>query len=149
MSKKGNYSITRTKSINTKCNKSLNDIFRKKQLQSIESENQKFIMRLQTKKPTLNTLKLRKDWEDNKSVIKRMTNCQFHLTQFKTRTSRIRSLTSQRLFREKFEDFKITRLKTIDGHKMVIKMEFIDGYLKIIGDGRDHKDLKVITIPKE
>jgi hypothetical protein len=32
MSKKGNYSVARTKSINTKTNKSLNEIFRKKQL---------------------------------------------------------------------------------------------------------------------
>ncbi len=94
MTKKGNYSVARTKSINTKCNKSLNQIFRKKQLQNIELENKRFLMRLQSKKPTLNTIKLRKDWEDNKSVIKRMANCEFNLTQFKIKDSRVRSMTT-------------------------------------------------------
>lgn len=35
MTKRGSYSVAKTKSINTKLNKSLNDIYRKKQLQSI------------------------------------------------------------------------------------------------------------------
>lgn len=35
MAKRGSYSVAKTKSINTKLNKSLNDIYRKKQLQSI------------------------------------------------------------------------------------------------------------------
>lgn len=62
MAKRGSYSVAKTKSINTKLNKSLNDIFRKKQLQSIELENKRFLLRLQSKKPTVNTMKLRKDW---------------------------------------------------------------------------------------
>lgn len=149
MNKNGHYSVTKTKSIHSKCNKSLNDILRKKQMQNIEEENNRFVLRLQTKKPTFNTLKLRKDWEDNKNVIKRMTNCEFHLTHFKTKSIRIRSLTSERLFREKFEDLKITRFKNIDGRKMVIQIEFVDKVLKITGDCRDHQELKVIEIPKE
>lgn len=32
---------------------------------------------------------------------------------------------------------------------MLIKIEFSDGFLKIVGDSRDHKDLKVIDIPKD
>lgn len=75
MSKKGNYSVARTKSINTKTNKSLNEIFRKKQLQFIELQNKRFLARLQNKKPTLNNVRLMHEWNDNKEVIKRMTNC--------------------------------------------------------------------------
>jgi ATP adenylyltransferase/5',5'''-P-1,P-4-tetraphosphate phosphorylase II len=149
MTKKGSYSVSRTKSMNTKTNKSLNEIYRKKQMQSIELENKRFLMRLQGKRPTVNTLKLRRDWEDNKSVIKRMANCEFNMTQFKSKDSRIRSMTSERLFRQKFDDAKISKFRVIDGHKMLIKIEFSDGYLKIVGDSRDHKDLKVIEIPKE
>lgn len=37
----------------------------------------------------------------------------------------------------------------IDGQRMLIKVEFVDGILKIVGDCRDHKDLKVIEIPRE
>jgi len=40
-------------------------------------------------------------------------------------------------------------MATIDGHKMMIRIEFIDDFLKIVGDSQDHKDLKVIEIPKE
>lgn len=53
------------------------------------------------------------------------------------------------MFRQKYEDIKISKFKVIDGHKMLIKIEFADGFLKIVGDSRDHKDLKVIDIPKE
>lgn len=94
-------------------------------------------------------MKLRKDWEDNKSVIKRMANCQFNLTHFISKDSRIRSFTSDRLFRHKIEDSKINRTKLIDGHKINIRIEFADGFLKIVGDCRDHRDLKVIEIPRE
>jgi len=44
--------------------------------------------------------KLRKDWEENKSVVKRMANHQFNLTHFKSKDSRLRSFTSDRLFRQ-------------------------------------------------
>ncbi len=53
-------------------------------------------------------------------------------------------MTSERMFRQKYQDLKVSKIKTIDGHKMLIKIEFVDGYLKIVGDSRDHKDLKVI-----
>lgn len=32
---------------------------------------------------------------------------------------------------------------------MLIKIEFNGGLLKIVGDSKDHKDLKVIEIPKD
>jgi hypothetical protein len=146
---KGNYSVARTRSTNTKANKSLNDILRRKQLESIESENKRFLMRLQSKKATLDSSKLRRDWEDNKSVIKRMANEKFNMTHFKTRDSRLRSFTSDRLFRNPLEDIRISKVRTVDGQRIVIKVEFGDGMLKIVGDCRDHKDLKVIEIPKD
>ena len=93
MSKKGSYSVNKTKNIRTKVNKSLNQFYRKRQAQEIEIENKRFVQRLQQKKPTLNMDKLNKDWLDNKSVIKRMANYQFNLTSIKS-TSRVRSITS-------------------------------------------------------
>ena len=149
MSKKGNYSVARTKSINTKTNKSLNEIFRKKQLQFIELQNKRFLARLQNKKPTLNNVRLMHEWNDNKEVIKRMTNCYFNLTHFKSKTSRIRSFTSSKLYRSKYEAMRLNKIKVIDGRRMLIKIEFSDGLLKIVGDCKDYKDLKVIEIPYE
>jgi hypothetical protein len=35
-------------------------------------------------------------------------------------------------------------MRNIDGYNMLVKIEFIDGALKIIGDAQDNKDLKVI-----
>jgi hypothetical protein len=89
------------------------------------------------------------DWNDNKEVIKRMTNCEFNLTHFKSKTSRIRSFTSSKLYRSKYEAMRLNKIKVIDGRRMLIKIEFSDGLLKIVGDCKDYKDLKVIEIPYE
>ena len=58
MSKKGSYSMGKTKNIRTKVNKSLNQFYRKRQMEDIEVENKRFVSRLQHKKPTLNMEKL-------------------------------------------------------------------------------------------
>lgn len=34
--------------------------------------------------------------------------------------------------------------KVIDGVNLLIKIEFTDKYLKIVGDAQDNKDLKII-----
>lgn len=149
MQTKGSYSVARTRSLCNKTNKSLNDNLRRRQLESIESENKKFLLRLQSKKATLDNSKLQRDWEDNKSVIKRMANCQFNLTHFKSTSSRLRSLTSERLSRLTIEDIRFSRVKAIDGQRMAIRVEFADGTLKIVGDCKDQKDLKVIEIPRD
>lgn len=149
MQTKGNYSVARTRSLCNRTNKSLNDNLRRRQLESIESENKKFLLRLQSKKATLDNSRLQREWEDNKSVIKRMANCQFNLTHFKSSNTHLRSLTSERLSRINIEDIRFSRTKTIDGQRMAIRVEFIDGILKVVGDCRDQKDLKVIEIPRE
>lgn len=77
-----------------------------------------------------------------------MANYEFNVTHFKSKDSRIRSFTSDRLFRNKIEEVKINRIKSIDGQRMVIKIEFVGEFLKIVGDCRDKKDLKVIEIPR-
>lgn len=46
MSKQGEYSVYKTKSIRTRANKSLNEFYRKKQQETIEEENKRFIKRL-------------------------------------------------------------------------------------------------------
>ena len=144
MSKKGNYSVQRTKSINTKANKSLNDIYRKRQLQSIEHENQKFVQRLQSRRATLNISKLNRDWEDNKSVIKKMANHKFYLTNL----SRLKPGTSDKLGNLRLDHMKFSKMKVIGGQKMLVTVEFNDIFLKVTGDCQDNSDLKVIEVPK-
>ena len=145
MSKKGTYSVQRTRSINTKANKSLNDIYRKRQLQSIEHENQKFVQRLQNRKATLNVAKLNRDWADNKSVIRKMANHKFNLTNL----SRLKPGTSDKLSYSRFDNMKLSKIKVIGGQKMLVTVEFTESLLKITGDCQDSSDLKVIEIPKE
>lgn len=91
--------------------------------------------------------KLNKDWVDNKSVIKRMANCQFNLTSIKS-NSRVRSITAEKFYKSKYEKAKVTKFKNIDGCKMLIKIEFVDEVLKITGDAQNSKDLKVIEVPR-
>ena len=148
MSKKGSYSVNKGKNIRTKVNKSLNQFYHKRQMEDIEIENKRFVQRLQQKKPTLNMDKINKDWIDNKGVIKRMANCQFNLTSIRS-SSRVRSITSEKFYQNNLKKTKITRLKNIDGQKMLIKIEFVDDVLKITGDSQGSKELKVIDIPKE
>lgn len=63
------------KNFRTKVNRSLNQIYRKKQEENIALENQRYITRVLNKKPTLNLEKIDKDWRYNKKVMKRMSNC--------------------------------------------------------------------------
>ncbi len=125
MSKKGAYSVSKTKNIRTKVNKSLNQIYRKRQLEEIELENKRFVLRLQQKRPTLNIEKLNKDWLDNKNVIKRMANYEFNLTSIKS-TSRVRSITLDKFYKSKYDRVKFSKVRLINGQKMLIRVEFTD-----------------------
>jgi hypothetical protein len=142
MSKQGAYSAGKT---HRKTNKSLNEIYRRKQMESIEIENRRFLQRLQSKKPTMNLDKLAKEWQDNKGVIRRLANHEFNLTTLRSH-SRVKQNNS---IRSKLENIKLTRVRMIDGQRMVVRIEFMDEMLKIVGDCQDQKDLKVIEIPKE
>ena len=71
-----------------------------------------------------------------------MANADFHLTNIKT--SRIRSITSERLSKTKYQNMKLTRIKVIDGQRMLIKIEFVGNFLRIIGDTQKRKDIKII-----
>lgn len=73
--KDGSYSVAKMKNFRTKVNKSLNQIYRKKQEESIALENQRYEVRLFNKKPTLNLEKIDRDWKNNKRAMKRMSNC--------------------------------------------------------------------------
>lgn len=44
---------------------------------------------------------------------------------------------------------KLVKGKVIDGHKMLIKIEFVGDFLKIVADAQDKRDIKIIEIPKE
>jgi hypothetical protein len=37
----------------------------------------------------------------------------------------------------------------VDGHKMLIKIEFVGEFLKIVADTQDKRDIKIIEIPKD
>jgi hypothetical protein len=148
MSKRSSYSIGRSNNIRTKVNKSLNQFYRKRQMENIEMENKRFVQRLQQKKPTLNMERLQKDWLENKGVIKRMANCQFNLTSIKS-SSRVRSITGDRFYKSKYDKVKLSRFKNIAGQNMLIKVEFIGEVLRITGDSQSSKDIKVIEIPRD
>lgn len=151
MSNYGAYSVYKTKKSHTKVSKSLNDIYRKKQTDNIQYQNKRFLLRLQNKRATLDLSKLNKDWSDNQKVIRRMAKGEFHLTNLRsTANSRNRQRsTSDSFYRNKWERFKMSKRRNIDGYEMLIKIEFVDGVLKIVGDAEDNKDLKVIEIPKQ
>lgn len=148
MSKKGTYSVIKTKNIRSKVNKSLNEIYRKRQMENIELQNKRFVHRLQNKKPTVNIDKLNKDWVDNKGTIRRMANAEFNLTNIKS-SSRVHSITNDKFYKTRFDKLKIMKIRTIDGQKFVLRIEFTDELLKIVGDPQDSKDIKIIEIPKE
>lgn len=61
LGRKALYSVSKTKS-NGKGSKSLNEIFRKKKLETIEIENKQLLTRLSNKRATLDTNKMKKEW---------------------------------------------------------------------------------------
>ena len=65
--------------------------------------------------------KLNRDWADNKSVIKRMSNYQFNLTSIKS-ASRVRWMATEKLLKSKYSQIQIRKFISIDGHKMLIKI---------------------------
>ena len=77
-----------------------------------------------------------------------MANIDFYLTNIKS-ASRMKSITSYRLYKSKYDKMKLIRRKVVDGEKMLIKIEFIGDMLKIVGDSQGSKDIKIIEIPKE
>lgn len=103
---------------------------------------------MQNKKPTVNIDKLNKDWVDNKGTIRRMANAEFNLTNIKS-SSRVHSITNDKFYKTRFDKLKIMKIRTIDGQKFVLRIEFTDELLKIVGDPQDSKDIKIIEIPKE
>lgn len=77
-----------------------------------------------------------------------MAHYEFYLTNYKESITKS-GHSSDRVAKSKLESIKIQRNKVISGHKMAIKVEFTDDYLKITGDTMNQRDLKVIEIPRE
>lgn len=44
---------------------------------------------------------------------------------------------------------RLVKVKTVDGKKLLIKIEFVGDILKIVGDSQNSKDIKIIEIPKD
>lgn len=146
LGRKGLYSVSKTKS-NSKGSKSLNEIFRKKKMETIEIENKQLLTRLSNKRATLDTTKMKKDWEQNKNTIKRLTNYEFNMVDFKGKERAIKS--KEKISSENFDSIKVSKFRVINGVNILIKIEVVDNVLTIIGDLCNHKDLKLIEIPKE
>ena len=81
-------------------------------------------------------------------MLKRMANADFYLTNIQS-SSRMRSITAEKLNKSKYEKMRLVKGKVIDGHKMLIKIEFVGDFLKIVADAQDKRDIKIIEIPKE
>jgi len=77
-----------------------------------------------------------------------MANVDFYLTNIKS-SSRVRSITTDKFYKSKYDKFGLTKYKVIDGQRFLIKIELNDELLKIIGDPQDKRDIKIIEIPKE
>jgi hypothetical protein len=73
----------------------------------------------------VNIDKLNRDWMDNKGTIRRMANAEFNLTNIKS-SSRVHSITSEKFYKNRFDKLKLTKIRTIDGQKFVLKIEFTD-----------------------
>ncbi len=54
-------------------NKTLNGVYRKKQIQNIEYENAKMLKRLKQKKSTYDVTGLHRDWQKKKKVIQNLS----------------------------------------------------------------------------
>lgn len=83
-----------------------------------------------------------------------MSNCQFYLTTFRpkeTKESPNKSILGNSIeICNKLQVAKLTKIMTIDGHKLQIKIEYSDDMLKIIGKLVDsHKVSQIIEIPKK
>lgn len=77
-----------------------------------------------------------------------MAHYEFYLTNYKESLSKS-GHASDRVAKSKLEGIKMQRNKVISGHRMAIKVEYVDEHLKITGDTMNHRGLKVILIPKE
>lgn len=146
LGRKALYSVSKTKS-SSKGSKSLNEIFRKKKMETIDIENKQMLTRLNNKRATLDTIKMKKDWEQNKNTIKRMTNYEFNMVDFNGKDKAIKS--KEKISRDNFDNIKFSKFRVINGVNMLIKIEVVDNLLTIVGDLCNHKDLKLIEIPKE
>jgi hypothetical protein len=47
------------------------------------------------------------------------------------------------------ENIKISLIRRVDGHRMLIKMEFVVGALRITADTLNSRSLKIIDIPRD
>lgn len=72
-----------------------------------------------------------------------MANYEFNLTSIKS-SSRVRSITLDKFYKSKYDRVKFSKMKLINGQKMLIRVEFTEELLKIIGDSQNNRDLKVI-----
>lgn len=87
-------------------NKSLNYPFRKKQIETIDSENFRLLKRLQEKKSSYDTGKLKEDWKKQKEVIKNIANFPFVLRDAPKRQRR-RTVSRKDVNRSSFDGGKI------------------------------------------
>ena len=117
LGRKALYSISKTKS-SGKGSKSLNEIFRKKKMETIEIENKQLLTRLSNKRATLDNSKMKKEWEHNKNTIKRLTNYEFNMVDFKGKERAIKS--KEKVSSENFDSIRVSKFRVINGVNMLI-----------------------------
>jgi hypothetical protein len=79
---------------------------------------------LQLKKPTLNLEKLKRDWLDNKDVIRRMANCDFNLTNIKSSSQVKHGHTTEGFYKNKSTNLPLERTLVIGGQEMTVRIAF-------------------------
>jgi hypothetical protein len=85
--------------------------------------------------------KLRKDWCDNKEVMKRMSNRDFYLTTLRSQDNH-RYTANDKVGRSKIEFSRLSRICVVDGCKMRIRIKFVGGLLNITADCLDNPSAK-------
>lgn len=71
-----------------------------------------------------------------------MANLEYNTIHFKEKE--LRSIKTERILLPILGNIKLSKVKEIDGYKMLIKVEVNDECVRIIGDFCDNKDLKII-----
>lgn len=141
MSKSPNLKADKTKGLSSvhsdkqKMNKSLNQGFRKKQMEYIEVQNAKLLKRIMDKKSDYEAQRLQEEWKKQKQVIKNITNYPF-IIKDKISKGRRKSTTSYSLQKRNFapplaelkktltDPVKLVKIKKLSDSNFVITINY-------------------------
>ena len=126
-------------------NKSLNQGFRRKQLENIQIQNAKMLKRLQERKSDYEAQKLKEEWKKQKTVIKNLVNFPFIIRDKAYCKSRRKSMTSQSFHKKDVMSgdvnsllgpIQLVRVMKFNNNVFVTTVKYSDEKLQIIGENK-------------